>query len=193
MRHHRRSLAIGFGLSILWAVSVYTLVIFLPIHVQRVLGVSPTDAFAASLVANSVFVGGCLWFGILADRFGRRILMGGGAGAMVLLVPPLLLLLSTAPGLAMLIVVQSLFCLMVAAFSACAPAALAALFPVRIRATGMSVTYNGAVALFGGFAPAILTWLAARGAGVLAPAWYVAAAALAALVAVAALPRSPDR
>jgi MHS family proline/betaine transporter-like MFS transporter len=192
LKGHGRSLAIGFGLSVLWAVSVYTLVIFLPIHVQRALGVSATDAFAASLVANAVFVAGCLWFGILADRLGRRILLGGGAAAMLLLVPPLLLLLSAAPGLVMLIVVQSLFCLMVAAFSACAPAALVALFPVRIRATGMSVTYNGAVTLFGGFAPAILTWLAASGAGVLAPAWYVAAAAIAALVAVAALAPGSD-
>ena len=192
LRHHGRSLALGFGLSILWAVCVYTLVIFLPIHVQRALGVSAQDAFAASLVANCVFVGGCIGFGILADRVGRRTMLAGGAGAMALLAVPLLASLASAPSLARLMVVQSLFCLMVAAFSACAPAALAGLFPVRIRATGMSVSYNAAVMLVGGFAPAILTWLAARGAGVLAPGWYVVAAALATLVAIAALPRDPD-
>lgn len=192
LRDHRRALAIGFALSVLWAVGVYTLVIFLPIHVQRTLGIAPRVAFAASLVANIVFAIGCLGFGFAADRFGRRRLLGLGAAGLIVAVPLLMAWLVAMPTLAVLIVVQSLFCLIMAAFTACAPAALAGLFPVAVRATGMSISYNSAVTLFGGFAPAILTWLAARGAGVLAPAWYVAAAAFIALVGVAALPRTID-
>jgi MHS family proline/betaine transporter-like MFS transporter len=187
---HGRALGVGFALSVLWAVCVYTLVIFLPVHAQRALDMSARDAFAASLVANAVFVVGCLWFGLMADRFGRRLLMALGAGGMLVAVPPLMALLVSAPGPGMLMLVQSLFCLLVAAFSASAPAALAGLFPVAVRATGMSIAYNAAVTLFGGFAPAVLTWFAANGAGALAPAWYVAVAALVALAGIALLPRT---
>jgi MHS family proline/betaine transporter-like MFS transporter len=189
-RSHRPALATGFALSVLWAVGVYTLVIFLPIHVQRTLGIAPRDAFAASLVANIVFAMACLGFGLAADRFGRRRLLGWGAGGLIVAVPPLMAWLVATPTLGVLMVVQSLFCLIMAAFTACAPAALAGLFPVAVRATGMSISYNSAVTLFGGFAPAILTWLAASGAGVLAPAGYVVAAGLVALLGVIALPRS---
>lgn len=42
----------------------------------------------------------------------------------------------------------------------------------NIRSTGMSVSYNIGVTLFGGFAPLILTWLIARTGSLLAPSYY---------------------
>jgi len=39
------------------------------------------------------------------------------------------------------------------------PALLADVFPVQTRGTGMSLSYNIAVMLFGGFAGLIITWL----------------------------------
>jgi MHS family proline/betaine transporter-like MFS transporter len=54
-----------------------------------------------------------------------------------------------------------------------------------VRATGMSLVYNTAITVFGGFAPALLTDITHRGTRlVLAPAWYVMAAALLALAAL---------
>jgi MHS family proline/betaine transporter-like MFS transporter len=46
-------------------------------------------------------------------------------------------------------------------YSAAVPAVMASLFPVRTRVTGLSLSYNLGVTLFGGFAPAIFTWLSA--------------------------------
>jgi MHS family proline/betaine transporter-like MFS transporter len=39
------------------------------------------------------------------------------------------------------------------------PALLADVFPVKTRGTGMSLSYNIAVMIFGGFAALIITWL----------------------------------
>lgn len=188
LRSYPSALALGFGISVLWAVSVYALVIFLPVHVQRALGMSGSDAFAASLVANAIFAPACLLFGRLGDRCGQRLLLFAGAGSLAALTVPLMAWLAAESSLPVLVIVQSLFCIQIAAFSACAPAALAELFPTAVRASGMSIAYNAATTIFGGFAPAILTWFAARGAGPLAPGWYVAAAALIGLATVAALP-----
>ena len=66
-----------------------------------------------------------------------------------------------------------------------APAGLSEIFPTGVRSTGMSIVYNGAFTIFGGFAPALLTWLTARrGPWVFAPAWSVMLAAVIALIAL---------
>ena len=47
-----------------------------------------------------------------------------------------------------------------AAFSAICPAVYAELFPTRIRAIGVGVPYSICIALFGGTAPYLQTWMA---------------------------------
>ena len=52
----------------------------------------------------------------------------------------------------------------------------------------MSLSYNTAVTLLGGFAPAILTWITYTTGVAFAPALYVMGAAAVALVAISTLP-----
>ena len=66
--------------------------------------------------------------------------------------------------------------------------AVADLFPVGVRATGMTVSYNVGVSLFGGFAPLIVTWIIATTGSALAPAYYDMAGLIVALLAVFAMP-----
>lgn len=182
---HARSLAAGTGLCIFWAVSTYVLIVFAPVYAQRAFHFAPSQAFTASLVANVLFVASCFGAGALADRVGQRATLAIGAGALLAVMPALFAWLSSSPTLTVLIVMQSLLCVLVAGFVAAAPATLAALFPASVRSTGMSLTYNAAFTVFGGFAPAILTWLTRAGGSVSAPVWYVGAAALIALAALA--------
>jgi MHS family proline/betaine transporter-like MFS transporter len=58
-----------------------------------------------------------------------------------------------------------------------------------VRSTGVSIGYNLAVTIFGGFAPFIATWLIARTGHALAPAWYVIAATALSAVMIFALYR----
>jgi MHS family proline/betaine transporter-like MFS transporter len=99
---------------------------------------------------------------------------------------PLFIWLKASPTGATLIIAQAAIGLLVASFVGAAPAALSEIFPTPVRSTGMSLVYNGAFTVFGGFAPTILTWFTQRSGGsVYAPAWYVM---LAAAVAMAAIP-----
>jgi MHS family proline/betaine transporter-like MFS transporter len=182
---HWRNLGIGFGLSILWAVAVYVLIIFTPVYVQNAFSFSAPQAFLASLIGNVLFVAGCLASGRLSDRIGRTAVLSISAISLLVLVLPLFLWLQASPTTGVLIIVQSAFCVMVAGFVGTAPAALSELFPTGIRSTGISLAYNGAITLFGGFAPAILTWLTRHaGSAAMAPAWYVMWAAVVALLAM---------
>ena len=186
-RGHARSLAVGFCVAALWAVAVYVLMIFLPTYVQRpdTFNFSAGQAFGASLIGNVPFVFGCVWFGSLSDRIGRRTSLFVSATLLFVLVWPLFLWLKADPTLATLIIVQCLVCLLVASFVGVAPAALSEIFPTGVRSTGTSLVYNGAFTLFGGFAPMILTWLTQRSGGsIYSPAWYVMCAAVVALLAI---------
>ena len=191
-RDDASALLIGFGISTLWAVAVYVLLIFLPVFVQRAFGFSASQAFGASLVENVVFVSGCFASGMTADRIGAALVMTLGAAALLVGIVPLFVWLDTARSMPVLLIVFAVLGGIVASFVGVAPTLLSGLFPVAQRATGLSLVYNAAFTIFGGFAPAALTWLTTNGVGTaLAPAWYVAFAAMAALVALVVLKRRP--
>jgi MFS transporter, MHS family, proline/betaine transporter len=184
-----KELLIGTLFCVLWAICVYTLIIYMPTYMQRVFGFKPDDTFRAALIGNVFMTVGCVASGLISDRVGRRSVLVGAAVAMLIAVLPLLQWLKGSPTPFNLVLVQTAFCLMVAFFVGVAPAALASLFPTKVRATGMSLTYNAAVTVFGGFAPALLTWFSSMPGGVFAPAYYVMCAAAAALLALLIWPK----
>lgn len=184
LREHYLALAAGFGISILWAAAVYVLLIYMPVYLQKVLSFTPGQAFGGSLVENVVFVGGCFAFGALADRIGHARVQTFGAAALMIVVIPLFWWLDAARTSATLMIVLAILGFAAASFTSVAPTVLAELFPTRVRVTGVSLVYNAGFTVFGGFAPAVLTWFTATAAGsVYAPAWYVALAAIPALLA----------
>ncbi len=162
----------------------------MPIYAQRTLHFSGQQAFLAALIGNCFMAVACVYAGSLSDRFGRRTVLTWGAVLMLAGVYPLLAWLQAAHTLSVLIVVQIVFCVMVAIFTGVAPLRASPNFlRTRVRSTGMSLSYNAAVTVFGGFAPAILTWLTESTGNAFAPAWYVMAASIVALISIACLPR----
>lgn len=186
----QRALIQGMGLSVLWAVSVYSLIIYLPIYVQRVMHFESHQAFLAALIGNCAMVVACVTAGTWSDRVGTYRILACGAGLLLAGSYPLLVLLDHVHTTAMLILVQTLFCILISLFVGVAPKALADLFPTDVRASGMSVSYNFAVTIFGGFAPAILTWLSDNTDTRFAPAWYVMIASVIALVTLCSMARN---
>jgi MHS family proline/betaine transporter-like MFS transporter len=187
---HGRTLLNGFWVAILWAVAVYVLMIFLPTYVQRAdtYRFTGQQAFGASLLGNIPFVFGCVWFGSLSDRIGRRLSLFVSAAALLIFVLPLFMWLKASPTFATLLAVQCSVCILVASFVGVAPAALSEIFPTRVRSTGTALVYNAAFTVFGGFAPTILTWARLQSMGsIYAPAWYVMCAAALALIAIPTL------
>jgi MHS family proline/betaine transporter-like MFS transporter len=191
--NHKTQLLVGMGVSVLWAVVVYVLIVFVPTYVQSAFGFTPRQAFGASLVANVAMVTGCVIFGRLSDRIGRRTMLLISAAVIFVCILPLFMALQAYPSTATLIAVMTAFCVLVASFAGVAPAAISEIFPTGVRAIGTSIVYNGAFTLFGGFAPAILTWLTHRpGGSVFAPAWYVMLAAVAAAISIPFLGARPQ-
>jgi MFS transporter, MHS family, proline/betaine transporter len=74
---------------------------------------------------------------------------------------------------------QLVLVVFLAFYAGAAPATYAEIFPTRVRYTALSIGYNIAVAVFGGFAPFIATSLIdLTGGNKIAPTFYVLAAAV---------------
>ncbi|GBQ31130.1 major facilitator superfamily transporter [Gluconacetobacter azotocaptans DSM 13594] len=187
-RHHRGSLAAALGLSLLWGAAPYALVIYLPLYAQRFSGVTVHASYVASLAGNIALVAGSLTAGAVADRIGVRRLLIAATLLLIVLPGPILGVLKSDPGTAAMIAVAAGLCGLVALFVGAAPLGIAGLFPAAVRATGIALSYNAAVSVFGGFAPALLASLGTAWHGVPSAALYVALAALPALAALLSPP-----
>lgn len=178
LAEHPRGIASGFGVTILWTVCTYVLLFYMTTYANKQLGISLADAFIATTIGGVVLMLGCPVAGMLSDRIGRRRLLLAAAVAIGVLVWPLFAWVNATPTLAVLATVQAVLGLLLAAFTGPAPALLAEQFPAGLRSTGLSLAYNFAVTIFGGFAAVIVTLLIEETGTKLAPSFYVIAAAV---------------
>jgi MFS transporter, MHS family, proline/betaine transporter len=77
------------------------------------------------------------------------------------------------PSFTNLMLMQNILCGILAAFYGPVSTVLAEQFPARTRSTRLSIAYNAAVMVFGGFAQFFVTWLIEATASSVAPAFYV--------------------
>ncbi|WP_425569792.1 MFS transporter [Rhodococcus olei] len=149
------------GLTIGGTVVYYVWAVSAPAYAISVRGVPATQALWAGVGASLVFLVALPLWGMLSDRIGRRpVLMFGAVMLMVLLFP----LGSIVRGEAwQLFVAMTIAMVLIGCISSIAPAVYAEMFPTGIRAAGLGVPYSFAVALFGGTAPYLQTFLADRG------------------------------
>ena len=111
-------------------------------------------------------------WGLVSDRFGRFSVIGGAALVYGIVIYPMFRLLANAPSAATLTVVVLVNSVLVAASFGPLPAAISEMFPTEVRATALSIGYNVAVALFGGFAPYIATMLVDATGSNTSPTYY---------------------
>jgi MFS transporter, MHS family, proline/betaine transporter len=151
--------ALAFGFTIFWTIAYYTLLAWMPSFTQRLAGLSPSQALWSNTIGLIAMVIAVPIWGALSDRVGRRPLLMASAGSIGLLSFPLFSLMTNGSGLALVLPIQVLFGILLALYSGPGPAAISELFPTHLRSTWMSSGYALAVAIFGGFAPFMATWL----------------------------------
>lgn len=182
LKNYPRESLVGFCITVLWTVCTYFFLIYMPTYAVRELHLPVGDSLISNSVALVVAGVALPLFAMMADKRGPRGLLLVSSALMLLASYPALVLLTQAPELKTLILVQAVFGVLIAAYTAPAGGAIANLFPSEIRSTGISIAYNFAVTVFGGFAPFIATWLIGSTGNPLSPAWYVSFAALVAFL-----------
>jgi MHS family proline/betaine transporter-like MFS transporter len=172
-----RETLLGFGITLHNTVAYYIALIYMNSYMVRVGKLSAGTALWIVTSSLVLFVILLPFMGALSDRVGRRpMLLASCIGYAVLGYPFFLLSSSGSVGLAAL--AQFLMIVLYVPFAGVSPAFYAEIFPTRVRYTALSIGYNIAVAIFGGFAPFIATWLVGATGSPYAPAVYLIAAAV---------------
>jgi MFS transporter, MHS family, proline/betaine transporter len=172
----KERLLLSIGSVVVATVSTY-LVMYMPTYAVKQLGIPASVAFAAIVATGTVQLIGAPLVGNWSDNHGRTGVMLVATGLFLLLAYPAFRLLAAYPTFAVMMVVQILLGVVMTAYYGALPALLSELFPIQTRTTGMSLGYNIAVTIFGGFAPFVVTWLISASGNRLAPSFYLMAAA----------------
>ena len=129
------------------------------------------------------------WLGALSDKVGRRKMVIASLALYFVTVLPSFYYLVYHPTPFMLIVYEIICCCVFSAYLAVFTTVLAELFPRRMRATGLSISNNIAIMVFGGFGQFIVTWLLKVSGSLLAPAYYVTLGICISLITALCLPQ----
>jgi MFS family permease len=173
-------LAIGVALVVYF----YIITTFTPLYVVQQLGLSRNVAFVGLLIGGAALTAGILLLSPVADRVGTRAVAIWSAACLFLLAYPYFWLIDTRrPVLIWLAMGAWMFA--DGAFWGILGVFLADLFPVRLRYSGISFSFQVSGMVGGGFAPIIATVLMHWSGGASWPvATYMAVIALISLVAV---------
>lgn len=183
LTQHWKPILLCGGFVIIQNVGFYIILTYMPTYLFNNLGFDRTTAFLATAITLLVEMACIPFVGSLSDRVGRKPLLIGSCVGFILLTYPAFLLISQG-GLLNAVLGQATLGVLHGLFIGTSMAALAELFPTRVRYGAFSIGYNISVAIFGGFAPFVATYLIFATGSTFAPAFLVIAAAVASLVPI---------
>ncbi|MEO8784599.1 MAG: MFS transporter [Bradyrhizobium sp.] len=184
LRHHWLEVISAIGLTIIGTSLTYIWNTYLPTYVVEQLHLPLWQGLLGVAVTSAVGIGTCILGGFLADVYGpyRTFFLFTAISALISY--PMLAYVLAAPGFGRLFLAQFVVLTVFGLLQGSGPGLLAGLFPVSVRSTGMAISYNVGVTVFGGFAPLTVTWLIATTGNKLMPAFYIIAAAMLSIVVV---------
>ncbi|MGY4198839.1 MFS transporter [Bradyrhizobium sp. USDA 4520] len=185
----RRIMSLGF--VVLASCTIITYVTgYMTTYALNTLQVSAPLAFGTTLVSNTVGIAAALLGGWLADRAGRRHIMIWPQIAALLMTYPVFFWISESrSALALLGGLGALTLIGTIPYSAFY-VSMAEGLPKNIRGGAFAIIYAFAIAIFGGTAQPVVTWLIYLTGSALAPAWYMLIASAAGLLAMLMMPET---
>ncbi|HEY1543174.1 MAG TPA: MFS transporter [Xanthobacteraceae bacterium] len=163
------------------------IIVYMPTYAIRELHMSSTLSFTAAVVAAALQTVTVPFAGIFVDRVGQSRVMMAAAALFALTAFPAFVILAAHPSLWVLMAMVCWITLLKSLFSGALPSLMANIFPVQTRVTGMALSYNISVPIFGGFAPLIAALLIELTGSKLAPSFYLIGTALVSFVALIVL------
>ncbi len=165
------------------------MIVYMPTYAIKELHLSPSVSFIAAMAAAGLQTVVVPFVGILVDKVGQIPIMIGATFLFAVTAYPAFVLLGANASFAVLVAMVCWLGLLKSFYSGALPSLMAKVFPTTTRVSGMSLSYNIGVAVFGGFAPSIAQSLIAVTGSKFAPSYYMIGTALLSLAAVIVLRR----
>jgi MHS family proline/betaine transporter-like MFS transporter len=175
--------------AVVTSTSSQYMIVFMPAYAIKELHLPQSVGFTAALLAAALQTVVVPFVGLWVDKVGQIPIMIGAAVLFAVTAYPAFVLLGAYASLPVLVLMVCWLGLLKSFFSGALPSLMAKVFPTSTRVSGMSLSYNIAVAVFGGFAPFFAQSLIDVTGSKLAPSYYVIATALISLAALIALRR----
>lgn len=168
------------GVLLIWGgtVATYLIVFYFPTYAKQFLGLPLSVTLWAGVTASAILIPVSIIAGRMADRWGRIPVTWWSRLLLVLLVVPGFMLLESYRSAGVLLGVVAVLSVLLALQASPGITFITELYPRPVRATSLSVVYSLGVAIFGGTAQVIATWLIKLTGSDLAPAWYMIVATL---------------
>ena len=181
-----RLVLLGVMLVTMTTVSFYTITAYTPMFGHRVLKLGDMASFKVTMCVG---ISNLVWLpimGSLSDRIGRRPLLIACTLLVVATGYPSLAWLVANPSFTGLLMVELWLSFLYASYNGAMVVFLTELMPPDVRATGFSLAYSLATAIFGGFTPYICSALIEKTGNRAMPGLWLSIAAACGFVATIA-------
>jgi len=149
----------GMLLVSMTTVSFYLITVYTPTFGKSVLKLTTTDSLIVTLCIG---ISNFFWLpvmGNLSDKIGRKPLLLTFTVLTILTAYPVMVWLTNDPSFQKMLIAELWLSFLYASYNGAMVVALTEVMPVEVRTAGFSLAYSLATAIFGGFTPAIATWL----------------------------------
>ncbi len=189
MGENWRTVFAGMLLVAMTTTTFYLITVYTPTFGKSVLKLSTSDSLIVTLCVG---VFNFIWLpigGALSDRIGRKPILIAISVLAIFTAYPSLSWLASAPSFGRMLIVLLWFSFFFGMYNGAMVAALTEVMPVHVRVAGFSLAYSLATAIFGGFTPAVSTFLIEVLHDKAAPGYWLSFAAVCGLVATLSLYR----
>ena len=187
MGQNWRLVGAGTLMVVMTTVSFYLITAYTPTFGKSVLHLSDMDSLIVTLCvgASNFFLLPVI--GAVSDRVGRRPLLILFTVLMLVTAYPAMVWLVSEPSFARMLTVLLWLSFLYGSYNGAMVVTLTEIMPPEVRTTGFSLAYSLATAIFGGFTPAIVTWLIHETGNKAMPGVWMSFAALCGLIATLAI------
>jgi MFS family permease len=174
---------IGMMLVTMTTVSFYMITAYTPTFANSVLHLASIDGLLVTLCIGASNLFWLPVMGSLSDRIGRRPLLLACTLLMLLTAYPAMVWLIREPSFSRLLIVELWLSFLFGSYNGAMVVFLTEIMPVSVRTSGFALAYSLATAIFGGFTPAISTYLIHITGNRAVPGLWLSAAAACGLIA----------
>ncbi|MDE2362683.1 MAG: MFS transporter [Hyphomicrobiales bacterium] len=169
---------LGMMLVVMTTVSFYAITVYTPTYGKNILKLSSVDTL---IITFCVALSNLFWLpvmGAVSDRIGRKPVLFTFSLLTLLTAYPALSWLVANISFAHMLIVLLWLSFLYGSYNGAMVVALTEIVPREVRTAGFSLAYSLATALFGGFTPAVSTWLIEVTKDKAAPGYWLAFAGL---------------